>query len=156
MLPADVGRVRLGRGLDDPLHLLRRVVDPGISGAIRIPVGMPLRLSSATASSRARGFGVCGSVARQAFSSSVGTDRQALTSVTAAISFSRSRSRSTSGDFVRIEHGFAEVAHRLPDPAHQLVAALDPLVRVGVRAERDRLPAPRRPRRAPPAAPRAR
>ena len=55
---------------------------PGISGAIRTPVGIPLRLSSATASSRARGCGVCGSVARHAFSSSVGTDRQALTSVT--------------------------------------------------------------------------
>ncbi len=80
---------------------------PGISGAMRMPVGMPWRLSSATASSRARGFGVCGSVARHAFSSSVGTDRQALTSVTAAISFSRSTSRSTSGDFVRIEHGLA-------------------------------------------------
>ena len=78
---------------------------PGMSGAIRTPVGMPLRLSSATASSRARGCGVCGSVARQAFSSSVGTDRQALMSVTAAISFIRSRSRSSSGDLVRIEHG---------------------------------------------------
>jgi len=37
---------------------------PGISGAIRMPVGMPTRLSSATASSRARGCGVCGSVER--------------------------------------------------------------------------------------------
>ena len=52
---------------------------PGISGAIRTPVGIPARLSSATASSRARGCGVCGSVARHAFSSSVGTDRHALT-----------------------------------------------------------------------------
>ena len=48
---------------------------PGISGATRTPVGMPARLSSATASSRARGFGVCGSLARHAFSSSVGIDR---------------------------------------------------------------------------------
>ncbi len=81
-----------------------------------MPVGIPARLSSATASSRARGFGVCGSVARQAFSSSVGTERQALTSVTAAISFSRSRSRSTSGDLVRIEHGLREsrIASQIP------------------------------------------
>ena len=78
---------------------------PGISGATRIPQGMPARFSSPTASSRARGFGVCGSVARHAFSSSVGTDRHALTSVTAAISRSSGRSRSSSGDFVRIEHG---------------------------------------------------
>ena len=43
--------------------------------------GCPARLSSATASSRARGCGVCGSVARHAFSSSVGTERLALNSV---------------------------------------------------------------------------
>ena len=67
----------------------------------------PCHHSRKRASSRARGFGVCGSVARHAFSSSVGTDRHALTSVTAAISFSRSTSRSSSGDLVRIEHGFA-------------------------------------------------
>ena len=77
---------------------------------------MPWRLSSATASSRARGCGVCGSVARHAFSSSVGTDRHALTSVPSAISCSRSRSRSSSGDFVRIEHGFAasRIASQIP------------------------------------------
>ena len=81
---------------------------PGISGAMRMPVGIPWRLSSATASSRARGWGVCGSVARHARSSRVGTERQALTSVTAAISLRRSTSRSTSGDFVRMEQGFAK------------------------------------------------
>jgi hypothetical protein len=43
-------------------------------------------LSSPTASSRARGFGVCGSLARHAFSSIVGTERFALMSVTSAIS----------------------------------------------------------------------
>ena len=77
---------------------------------------MPARLSSATASSRAFGFGVCGSVARHAFSSSVGTDRHALTSVTAAISCSRSRSRSSSGDLVRIEHGLrkSRIASQIP------------------------------------------
>ena len=80
---------------------------PGISGAISTPVGMPARLSSATASSRARGFGVCGSVSRHAFSSSVGIDRHAVNSVRRAISSISSRSRSKSGDFVSTEHGFA-------------------------------------------------
>ena len=80
---------------------------PGISGATRTPVGIPARLSSATASSRARGLGVCGSLARHAFSSIVGTERFALMSVTAAISFIRSRSRSSSGDLVSTEHGLA-------------------------------------------------
>ena len=50
---------------------------PGISGAIRTPVSIPASCSSATASSRFRGLGVCGSVARHAFSSSVGTERLA-------------------------------------------------------------------------------
>ena len=48
---------------------------PGINGAIRTPESMPRRRSSATASRRAVGLGVCGSVARQAFSSRVGTER---------------------------------------------------------------------------------
>jgi hypothetical protein len=38
------------------------------------------------------------------------------------------------------------VAHRLPDAAHELVAPLDPLVRIGVRAQRDVLVVPRLPR----------
>ena len=38
------------------------------------------------------------------------------------------------------------VPHRLPDPAHEPVAPLDPLVRVGVRPHRDVLALPRRPR----------
>ena len=78
---------------------------PGISGATSTPVGMPARLSSPTASRRARGLGVCGSLARHASRSIVGTERFALTGATAAISLSRSRSRSTSGDFVSTEHG---------------------------------------------------
>jgi hypothetical protein len=78
---------------------------PGISGATSTPVGMPARLSSATASRRARGFGVCGSVARQAFSSIVGTDSAAEISVCLATSSIVSRSRSSSGDLVSTEHG---------------------------------------------------
>ena len=77
---------------------------------------MPIRLSSATASSRARGCGVCGSVERHIFSSSVGTERHALTRARAAICSSRSLSRSSSGDFVRIEHGFekSRIASQIP------------------------------------------
>ena len=78
---------------------------PGISGAIRTPVGIPARFSSATASRRARGLGVCGSVARHAFSSSVGIDRQALNCVRCASSRISSISRSNSGDLVSTEHG---------------------------------------------------
>src|SRR5437764_977532 len=51
---------------------------PGISGATRTPVGMPARLSSATASTRARGCGVCASVGRHAFRPGVGTGRHAV------------------------------------------------------------------------------
>ena len=73
-------------------------------------------MSAATASIRAFGFGVCGSVARHAFSSIVGIERFAWIGATAAISFIRSRSRSSSGDFVRIEHGFAKsrIASQIP------------------------------------------
>jgi hypothetical protein len=48
---------------------------------------------------------VCGSVARHAFSSSVGIDRLAVKSVTAASSRISGRSRSSSGDFVSTEQG---------------------------------------------------
>ncbi len=50
---------------------------PGISGATSTPTGIPASLSSAIASIRLRGCGVAGSVARQAFSSSVGIERLA-------------------------------------------------------------------------------
>ena len=56
---------------------------------------MPARLSSATASSRLRGCGVCGSVARQAFSSMVGTENAADTSARSASSSSSFLSRSS-------------------------------------------------------------
>ena len=89
---------------------------PGMSGAISTPTGMPARLSSRTASIRARGLGVCGSVARHAFSSRVGIERFAVKSVTAAISFIRSRSRSSSGDLVSTEQGLAKsrIASQIP------------------------------------------
>ena len=89
---------------------------PGISGAISTPVGIPARLSSATASRRARGLGVCGSVSRQAFSSRVGIDRHAVKLVRAAISSISRRSRSSRGDFVSTEQGLAasRIASQMP------------------------------------------
>ena len=80
---------------------------PGISGAISTPVLIPARFSSATASIRFRGWGVCGSVSRHAFSSSVGIERLAENSVRSEISFISFRSRTSSGDFVSTEHGLA-------------------------------------------------
>ena len=84
-----------------------------MSGAIRMPQGMPARLSSATASSRLRGCGVCGSVVRHAFSSRVGTERLAWNS---GICFISSMSRSSSGDFVSTDAGVPESrsASRMP------------------------------------------
>ncbi len=114
---------------------------PGISGAIRTPVGIPARFSSATASRRARGLGVCGSVARHAFSSSVGIDRQALNSVRCAssrISVDIAQQQRRLGEHrARVAGSAGGVEHRFPDADHQSVAPLDPLVRIGVGAERD-------------------
>lgn len=76
-----------------------------MSGATRIPVLIPARVSSATASIRARGLGVCGSVARHALSSIVGIDSAAPKSARDASSVIRSRSRSSNGDLVRIDPG---------------------------------------------------
>ena len=89
---------------------------PGISGAIRTPVGMPARFSSATASIRLRGCGVCGSLARHAFSSSVGIDRFAANPATSWICLNSSMSRSSSGDFVSTDHGVREsrIASQMP------------------------------------------
>ena len=114
---------------------------PGISGAIRTPVGMPARLSSATASIRLRGCGVCGSLARQAFSSRVGIERFAakLRDLLEQLDVAQQQRR-----LGQHRAGRARVAHRLPDARHQLVASLDPLVRIGVGAERDVLALPRR------------
>ena len=88
-------------------------------------MGMPARLSSATASSRARGLGVCGSVARQASSSSVGSaevgaDRGDLGDLKQKVEIAQQQRRLR-------EHraGVGEIPERLPDPPHQLVAALD-------------------------------
>ena len=114
---------------------------PGISGAISTPVGMPARLSSATASIRLRGCGVCGSLARQAFSSRVGIGEVGgeVGDLLEELDVPQEQRRLG-------EHraGRAGVAHGLPDARQQLVLLLDPLVRIGVGAERDVLVLPRR------------
>ena len=80
-------RARLHGGLEDPLDLLGSSLMPGMSGADEdARPGCPPRLSSATASIRAFGLGVCGSLARHGFSSIVGIERFAWISVTSAIS----------------------------------------------------------------------
>ena len=81
---------------------------PGISGAIRIPVGIPCRLSSATASSRLRGCGVCGSVARHGLLVERG-DRQ-VGADPRDTAFIASTSRSSSGDLVSTDAGVPESA----------------------------------------------
>ena len=70
-------------------------------------------MSSATASIRLRGCGVCGSLARQAFSSSVGIERFAAK---LGICLNSSMSRSSSGDLVSTEHGVREsrIASQMP------------------------------------------
>ncbi len=67
---------------------------------------MPRLRSSATASSRATGLGVCRSVARHASSSNVGTERFTDTLSPASTKRSKiSTSRITSGDLVSTETG---------------------------------------------------
>ena len=118
---------------------------PGISGAIRIPVGMPARLSSADRlQPRARVRRVR-LARRHAFSSSVGTDRHAVTSVTLGDLAHQIEVAQQQRRLRQHRARVRGVAERLPDAAHELVAALDPLVRVGVRAQRDVLALPRRP-----------
>ena len=77
---------------------------------------IPARFSSATASIRFRGCGVCGSVARHAFSSRVGIERLAVNSVRSAISRISSRSRRRSGDLVSTEQGLekSRIASQIP------------------------------------------
>ena len=114
---ADVRRPGLRGQLEDLLDLGRVVVDARASAARPARRwGCPARLSSATASIRSRGCGVCGSVARHAFSSIVGIDRFALNPRRSAISLNSSMSRSSSGDFVSTEHGFREsrIASQIP------------------------------------------
>ena len=116
---------------------------PGISGAIRMPVGMPS--ARATASSRSSAGRRVRLVARHAFSSEWGSTRgeaRALRDL-AASAPGRAGERLCSH-----RAGVGRVAQRLPDALHQPVAALDPLVGVGV-VPMLRVALPRRRRRAP-------
>ena len=101
--------------LEQRLDLSGESLTPGISGAIRTPVRIPARFSSATASIRFRGCGVCGSVARQAFSSRVGIDRLAVNSVRSAISRHQLEVAEQQRRLGQHRAGVGEVAHRLPD-----------------------------------------
>ena len=69
------------------------------------PVGTPASTIARIASTRRSGCGVPGSVTRQACSSTVAIENETLTSSRCAAGAIRSRSRVTSGDFVRIENG---------------------------------------------------
>ena len=156
VVAADVGRVRLGRQLDDPLDLLGRVVDPrhqrrdqdpgrdAVAVELgdrlqprlrvrRVRLGRPPRLLVQRRHRQAR--------------ADLGHRRDLLHQVQIA-----QQQRRLGQDRARV----AEVPQRLPDPAHQLVAPLDPLVRVGVRAQRDLARPSTTAAPAPPAAPRAR
>ncbi len=115
---------------------------PGISGATSTPVLIPASRSFASASSRARGFGLRGSVARHARWSSVGIDSAALNSVTCVQLAHQVEVAQQQRRLGQHRTRVARIPQRLPDPAHQLVAPLDPLVRVGVGAERHVLARP--------------
>ncbi len=78
---------------------------PGRIGAINTPVGMPASTNVRSASIRARGLGVPGSVVRQTSSSSVPIENAADTGACSAARSSRSRSRVINVPFVRIENG---------------------------------------------------
>ena len=106
----------------------------------------PASTSVRSARSRWRGGAVDGSVRRQTSSSSVGTEKVTETSARRAASCRTSRSRTIIGPRVMIENGFEAVGEHLEAAARQPVAALGGLVRVGGRADGDRLALPRRPR----------
>ena len=75
-----------------------------------IPASMPAARSVARAFSLWRGGGVFGSVRRQIFSSSVGTEKVTETFARAAASGRTSTSRTIIGPLVMIENGFAASA----------------------------------------------
>ena len=81
-IPPTLVGARLAEQAEELLDLLRRVVDARASAARPAPRSGSRRGSARpTASIRLRGWGVCGSVARQAFSSRVGIERLASNSV---------------------------------------------------------------------------
>ena len=115
--------------------------------------GLPRRRDGREA--RAAAVGVPGSTSACRSGSKTAMDIARSTGPCSAIRASSGRSRRSSVPFVSSETGVPRVGERLEDPGHQPVAPLRPLVRIGVRAERDRRAAPRRAARARRAAPRA-
>ena len=104
---------------------------PGRIGATRTEHGTPASFNAATASRRARGCGVPGSVRRQASSSTVPIENAVDTSAT-------SRARYQELDVPQDQRALGEDRERVPalredldDPRHQAVAALRALVGVG-------------------------
>ena len=125
----DRGRPRLLGQRDDPLHLPRPVVDARHQrrdqdpGGDADPVELRHRLQPRAGMRRVR-LGRPPRLLVQRRHRQARADARPLLDLQQQILVA-----STSGDFVRIEHGFAKFPHRLPDPAHQLVTTLDPLVR---------------------------
>ena len=150
----DAAGAGLARGRDDARELLGWSERPGRSGAMPTEARTPASTSTFSARSRCRGGAVPGSVGRQTSSSSVGTENVTETSARRAASTSTSTSRTISGPRVMIENGFAAAREHLEAGAGQPVAALGRLVRVGRRADRDRLALPRAARELRAAAPR--
>ena len=89
---------------------------PGRTGATSTPHRTPAARSRATASSRWRGWGVPGSVARHTSVSTVPIERLTDTSVRCDASASRSASRTTSVDLVRMENGLRAAVEHLDQP----------------------------------------
>ena len=145
-LAADRDGARLGRELDDPLDLLGRVVDPGHqrrdqdAGRDPGPVERAHRLEPRARVRRVR-------LARTPRLLVERRDREARADLRTRGDLPHQVEIAQQQRRLRQDRaGVRRVAQRLPDPAHQLVAALDPLVRVGVRPQRDVLALPRRPR----------
>ena len=146
MPPTDVAPASAASA-QDRLDLLGRVVDPGHERRDEDPrrdAGRVERLDRLEARARAA---ACGArVARQAPSSRVGTERFAVT-LGHRGDLLQQREVAQQQRGLR-QHGARRrrVAQRGPDPRHEPVAALGPLVGVGVRPHRHVLVRPRRAR----------
>src|SRR3954451_12164632 len=142
---ADVRRARLRAQLEDALDLLGRVVDArherGDKDAARYAGAVQLRdrLDPRAGVGRMR----LGRAPRLLLER---RDRQARLDRRHPCHLLHEREVAQEERRLREDRArVAEVAERLPDARHELVAPLDPLVRVGVGAEGDVLALPRRP-----------
>ena len=120
---------------------------PGRIGATSTPHAMPASVRRASASTRLPGRRRAG-LADPPDLLVERADREvhAHARCARAAAASTSRSRCIIVDFVRIENGLRARAERLDDAAREPVAALALLVGIGVRAHRDVVAAPARPR----------